>query len=941
MPLSWNEIRSRALAFSKEWANETSEDAEAKAFWDAFFNVFGITRRRVASFEEPVKKSDGAGGYIDLLWRGTLLVEHKSRGKDLNRATKQAFDYFPGLKERDLPRYVVVSDFARFRLHDLDAGTEQEFDLADLHKNVKLFGFMAGYQSRTFGKEAAVNIRAAEKLGKLHDLLKASGYEGHQLEVLLVRLLFLLFAEDTGIFERRQFTDWIEQRTSDDGADLGSLLNTSFEVLDTPPAKRQKSLDEQLAGFPYVNGKLFSENLRSASFDRAMRETLLDCAALDWSQISPAIFGSLFQSIMDAKARRDLGAHYTSEHNIRKALGPLFLDDLWAELEKLKASGKSNAKRLLEFHTKLAGINVLDPACGCGNFLVVAYQELRLIELDLLREMHKHKETGFLDVGSIMFVDVDQFHGIEYEEFPAQIAQVALWLTDHAMNMRVSEEFGQYFVRLPLKKAANIVHGNALTVDWASVIAPASLSYIVGNPPFRGAKFLSNSQRAEVTAVFAGVKGAGVLDYVAAWHRKATDYMAANPNIRTAFVSTNSITQGEQVGALWSDLLSRGVKIHFAHRTFQWSSEARGKAAVHCVIVGFGLQDRAGKIIFDYDTPQSEPHIIKATNINPYLVEGSDVVLSNRSKPICAVPSIGIGNKPIDGGHYLFKDDEKAAFILSEPESAPYFRKWLGSDEFINGFHRWCLWLGDCPPDQLKRMPECLKRVQAVRDFRLASTSAPTKKLAATPTRFHVENFPKGPFLVIPEVSSEKRQFIPIGYMQPETICSNLVKIIPDATLFDFGILTSTMHMAWMRAVCGRLESRYRYSAGIVYNNFPWPSPTAPQRTAIEQAAQAVLDARALFPTSTLADLYDPLTTPPELTAAHRKLDRAVDVAYGKPSGFPTEAERVAFLFKLYEAATARVESTACKTGDPPDDRIEASSENLPSGSVRTGRSRT
>ena len=906
MPLSWNEIRSRALAFSKEWADETSEDAEAKAFWDAFFAVFGITRRRVASFEEPVKKSDGAGGYIDLLWRGMMIVEHKSRGKDLDRATKQAFDYFPGLKERDLPRYVVVSDFARFRLHDLDAGTEHDFDLADLHKNVKLFGFMAGYQSRTFGKEAAVNIWAAEKLGKLHDLLKASGYEGHQLEVLLVRLLFLLFAEDTGIFERRQFADWIEQRTSDDGADFGSLLNTLFEVLDTPPEKRQKSLDEQLAGFPYVNGRLFSENLRSASFNRAMRETLLDCAALDWSQISPAIFGSLFQSIMDAKARRDLGAHYTSEHNIRKALGPLFLDDLWAELDRLKASGKSNAKRLLEFHTKLASINVLDPACGCGNFLVVAYQELRLIELELLREMHKHKETGFLDVASIMFVDVDQFHGIEYEEFPAQIAQVALWLTDHAMNMRVSEEFGQYFVRLPLKKAANIVHGNALTVDWVSVVKPADLSYIVGNPPFVGKKEQSVVQKSEVMTTFAGLRGAGVLDYVTCWYRKAADYMTQNPAIRTAFVSTNSITQGEQVGILWGDLFGRGVKIYFAQRTFQWSSEARGKAAVHCVIIGFGLRDWAGKIIFDYDTPQSEPHAIKAGNINGYLVDAPGVVISKRGKPLSShTPGMTYGSMPIDNGHLILSADEARQLLAECSEATPYIRRYQGGEEFINGQVRYCLWLVGCPPERLRTWPRIRECVETTRAYRLSSDRARTKELAETPTLFGEIRQPKGRYLFVPKVSSENRTYLPIGYCEPEVIASGSGLVVSDATLFHFGILTSTMHMTWMRAVCGRLESRYQYSAGIVYNNFPWPTPTDTQRAAIEQAAQAVLDARAMFPTATLADLYDPLTMPPELTTAHRKLDRAVDVAYGKPGGFPTEAERVAFLFRLYEGAVA------------------------------------
>ena len=899
MPLSWNEIRNNALAFTKEWADETSEDAEAKSFWDGFFEVFGIRRRRVASFEKPVHKGDGTGGFIDLLWKGVLLVEHKSRGKDLDRAAKQAFDYFPGLKERDLPRYVLVSDFARFRLYDLDEGTQTDFPLAQLNKHVRLFGFIAGYQSRSFGKEDSVNIRAAEKLGRLHDLLKASGYDGHQLEVLLVRLLFCVFAEDTGIFERRQFADWIEQRTGEDGADLGPLLSHLFEVLDTPPARRQSSLDEQLAAFPYVNGKLFAETLRAASFTRAMRETLLDCTALDWSQISPAIFGSLFQSIMDARARRDLGAHYTRETNIRKALAPLLLGALRAEFEKIRGAA-GNARRLVEFHEKLAAIRVLDPACGCGNFLVVAYQELRLLELDVLRELHRNKDTGFLDVGSILRVDVDQFYGIEIEEFPAQIAQVALWLTDHQMNMKVSDEFGQYFVRLPLKKAASIVIGNALALDWASLVDPDRLSYIVGNPPFRGKQYQDSNQKAELAAVFAGVKGAGVLDYVTAWHRKATDYMAANPAIRTAFVSTNSITQGEQVGILWGDLFSRGVKIHFAHRTFQWSSEARGRAAVHCVIIGFGLHGRSDKIIFDYDTPQSEPHAMKASNINPYLVEGGDLALQNRRQPICSVLPCGFGSMPNDGGHLLLTKQEMDALVAQEPGAAAWIRPFLGSEEFINGIGRWCVWLVGISPEQLRAMPAVLARVEAVRKQRGKSTRPTTRALADTPTLFGEDRQPSHPYIGIPKTSSERRQFIPIGFLGPETIASTELFTIEGGGLFHFGILQSTMHMAWVRAVCGRLKSDYRYSAGIVYNNFPWPSPSESQRRAIEQAAEAVLAARALYPTATLADLYDPLTMPPELTAAHRKLDKAVDAAYGKTS-FATEAERVAFLFRLYQ----------------------------------------
>ncbi|CDH46194.1 class I SAM-dependent DNA methyltransferase [Candidatus Contendibacter odensensis] len=908
MPLSWNEIKDRALAFSREWADAVSEDAEAKSFWDQFFTVFGVTRRRVAAFEAPIKKADGAGGFIDLLWKGVLLVEHKSRGKSLDRAFRQALDYFPGLKERDLPRYVLVSDFARFRLYDLDADQSHDIALAELYQHVRLFGFMAGYQTRSFGQEDPVNIAAAEKLGRLHDGLKAAGYDGHPLEMLLVRLLFCLFAEDTAIFERQQFRDYLEARTGEDGADLGPQLAQLFQVLNTPPEQRFRTLDEQLAAFPHVNGRLFAEPLPLAAFNRVLRELLLDASALDWSRISPAIFGSLFQSILDPAARRHLGAHYTTETNILKALRPLLLDRLWTEFERVRR----NARRLLEFQRQLAAVRVLDPACGCGNFLVVAYRELRLLELAVLRELHQTRSSDFLDVSQIVLVDVDQFYGIELAEFPAQIAQVALWLTDHQMNLRVSEEFGQYFIRLPLKKAPHIVHGNALTLDWRTLVKPADITVIVGNPPFVGAKFMSAVQRIEMATIFRDTRNAGLLDYVACWYRKAADVLADNPAIRVAFVSTNSITQGEQAGVLWPDLLQRGIQIHFAHRTFQWGSEARGKAAVHCVIVGFWRQDEPEKWLFDYETPKSEPHAIRVSNINPYLVDAPNVTLTNRQRPICDVPEIGIGNKPIDGGHYLFTTDEKALFLMKEPQAAPWFRRWLGADEVLNGYERWCLWLGHCPPDQLRKMPEAMKRVEAVRQFRLASQSAPTRKLADTPTRFHVENQPDSTYLVIPEVSSERRAFIPMGFMQTDTLCSNLVKIIPDATLYHFGVLSSTMHMAWVRAVCGRLESRYRYSAGIVYNNFPWPEPTDAQCQAIKTVAQAVLNARACFPNATLADLYHPLTMPPELLKTHRALDRAVDMAYGKTT-FATEAERVAFLFERYRQLTSLLPAEGVK----------------------------
>lgn len=896
MPLSWNEIRDRSLAFSRDWADESSEDAEAKSFWDGFFNVFGITRRRVASFEAPVKKGDGQGGFIDLLWKGVLLVEHKSRGKDLERAARQAFDYFPGLKERDLPRYVLVSDFARFRLFDLDSNEKHDFTLAELPKHVRLFGFIAGYQTRSFGQQDPVNVQAAEKLGKLHDQFKATGYDGHALEILLVRVLFCLFAEDTALFERRLFQDYLEQRTNEDGSDLGMHLAQLFQVLDTPPEKRPKTLDEQMATFPYVNGQLFGEMLPIAACDRAMRETLLDCCSLDWSRISPAIFGSLFQSIMDTTARRNLGAHYTSETNILKLIGPLFLDELWNEFHKVKR----NKNQLFEFLKKLSKLTFFDPACGCGNFLVIAYREVRLLELEVLRHVRQNDQM-LLDIFQLIGVNVDQFHGIEIEEWPARIAEVALWLTDHQMNLKVSEEFGQYFARLPLKKAPHIVNGNALRIDWNDVVPAYRLSYLLGNPPFVGHHYQTEAQKLDQQLVMGQIGSSGVLDFVCNWYVKAAAY--AEACVKAAFVSTNSICQGEQAGILWSHLLSRGIKIHFAHRTFQWSSEARGQAAVHCVIVGFGLSDTSEKLLFDYDTPRSEPHVIKARNINPYLVDAPDLVVTNRAAPLCNMPKMSWGNKPTDGGHLILSSEERDELLLKEPAATPYIRPYISGGDFINGVMRYCLWLKGVDPTQLRHLPLVMSRVEQVRQTRLASKAATTRDFARYPTLFRQISQPDTDYLAVPEVSSERRPFIPIAFVQQEVICSNTVQFVPDATLYHFGILSSTMHMAWMRAVCGRLKSDYRYSNSIVYNNFPWPEPTTVQHAAIESAVQVVLGARATFPNATLADLYDPLSMPPELVKAHQALDRAVDAAYGKIV-FKTEAERVAFLFERYQQLT-------------------------------------
>lgn len=921
MGLNWNEIKSRALLFSKTWADACNEDSQAKPFWIDFFEIFGITNKRVATFELHVKKLGGAQGFVDLFWPGVLLVEHKSRGKNLDDAVDQAIGYLHNLPERDLPQLVVVCDFARFRVRRLATGETVEFELKHLHKHVKLFGLLAGYKVQDIRSEDPVNIKAAERMGRLHDALKASGYSGHALEVLLVRLLFCLFADDTGIFQPAQsFRDFVEERTAPDGSDLGPRLGQLFQVLNTHESQRSKNIDEQLGQFAYINGRLFEETLPMADFSTAMREALLDACALDWSAISPAIFGSLFQSIMDEKALRNLGAHYTSEANILKLIKPLFLDELHTEFERVKG----HRNKLFEFHKKLRTLTFFDPACGCGNFLVISYRELRELELKVLRADHElsaHKGQLTVDVHGLIGVNVDQFFGIEIEEFPAQIAQVALWLVDHQMNLRVSVEFGLYFARIPLKSSPQIRHANALRLDWHEVLPAQRCSYVLGNPPFVGAKFMDDAQREDTRLVFEGIDNSGLLDFVAAWYVKAARYMHGAPACRSAFVSTNSITQGEQVGVLWGWMLSQGIRIQFAHRTFNWSNEARGKAAVHCVIVGFGLQNLANKTIYEYEDIKGTPLAVPAKNINPYLVDAPDVVLPRRNTPICDVPEIGIGNKPIDDGNYLFSTEERDAFIALEPKSEKWFRRWLGADEFLNGYERWCLWLGDCPPSELRAMPEAMKRVQAVKNARLASKSAPTRKLADTPTRFHVENMPESSYLVLPEVSSERRVFIPFGFENPETLCSNLVKVAPNASLLHLGVLSSTMHNAWVRATCGRLESRYRYSKDIVYNNYPWPGfagePLSDKhRTAIEQAAQCVLDARAQFASSSLADLYDPLTMPPALLKAHQKLDTAVDAAY-QPSGgkksYASDAERIAFLFELYQRITSLLPRPAVK----------------------------
>lgn len=945
MPLSWNEIKARATAFSKEWEHTEREEADAKPFLDAFFNVFDVSRKKIGTFEHKVKKLNDADGYIDLLWKGVILVEMKSRGKDLNKAFVQAKEYAQTLPEHELPKYILVCDFNTFKLYDTEEQTTHEFLLNNFVKHVGLFGFISGYQKKIYKEQDPANMDAALRMGKLHDRLEEIGYNGHALEVYLVRILFCLFAEDTTIFNKQQFQDYIEQRTATDGSDLAAKMQELFQVLNTPQDKRFKNLDEQLAEFPYVNGKLFEEPLPTASFDSGMRQALLHCCYMDWSKISPAIFGSMFQSIMNPKERRNLGAHYTSEKNILKLIRPLFLDELWAEFEKVK----SNANGLRKLHEKISRLRFLDPACGCGNFLIIAYRELRLLEIEILKLQLKGQTVT--DIGSYILLDVDKFYGIEYEEFPAQIAQVAMWLIDHQMNMEAGLAFGDYYVRLPLRKSATIIHGNALRIDWQSLLQRQSIhasaenatvilnepeadynvhikaknltiiderkglenkieftntyDYIFGNPPFIGKSQKGDVQKEDLEKVFAGVNGAGVLDYVAAWYVKAAQ-LIQNTKTKAAFVSTNSISQGEQVGVLWSLLFNHyKIKIHFAHRTFKWNNEAKANAAVHCVIIGFANFDIDEKIIFVYEDIKEEPHEVKVKNINPYLVEGNDIFLTSRRKPLCNVPEMLYGNKIVDGGFYLFTDEEKRDFIFHEPGSEKYFKPILSGEEFINGKNRWVLFLKYAKPDDLKGMPFVLKRINEVKKYRAASTKRQTQATALTPTLFAEPRQPESDFLLIPRTSSENRNYIPLGFFTKDFIVNDSCTALPSASPFHFGIISSIMHMVWVKYTCGRLKSDFRYSNTLIYNNFPWPeNPTDKQKEVIEKAAQAVLDARAQFPDTSLADLYNPKIMPPALVKAHLQLDKAADLCY-RPQPFINETKRIEFLFELYDKYTA------------------------------------
>lgn len=908
------EMRARAGVFAREWAGETRETAERQSFWNNWFDIFGINRRRRGVvFERNVKKLKGTTGAIDVFWPGQILVEHKSAGEDLDAAMDQAASYLNGLAEEELPRLVVLSDFTRFRVRNLETDAEVEFGLAELPEQLELFTYLAGYRPRWFEDQDEVNVQAAEIMGRLHDRLAESGYGGHHLRVLLVRLVFLMFADDTGALgETGAFEDYIERKTADDGSDMGARLSMLFQVLDTPDEQRQSTLEEPLREMPYVNGKLFHEQIPMAAFDQQMRLGLLLACRFNWSKISPAVFGSMFQSVMKPEERRAIGAHYTTERNILKTIRPLFLDQLEAELE---AAG-SQRPRLRAFLDELAALTFFDPACGCGNFLVIAYREIRRLELAALKRLRDLDPRGdqmIIDATVKSAVDVDQFYGIEIEEFPCRIAEVAMYLTDHLANQELSEEFGLYYARFPLKSAAHIHNKNALRIDWADVLAPERCSYLFGNPPFVGMNRMSDEQQADREATFAqlgvhlGVDVSkhrtGRLDYVASWYAKAWPYMRGH-RIRAAFVSTNSITQGEQVRSLGPLQHEAGFHIDFAHRSFRWTSEAPGAAVVTVVIVGFSENPRPRRaVLYDYADAKGDPAERQVARINWYLTDADDVYPAKRSRPLVdGLPVATQGSKPWDGGHLLVTAEQLPA-VQADPIARKYLRRFLQARGLLHDEERWCLWLVDAPPGDLRDSQILRRRLEAVRAARLATKTASVRDAAATPALFTQRRQPTTTYLAFPEVSSEHRRYIPAAYLEADLIAGNKLIVWPGADLWLFGMLQSAMFMVWVKAMAGRMKTDISISPDLTYCTFPFPD-VGTRRGPIEAAAQHVLDVRASHRGATLAELYDPLAMPPDLLGAHRALDREVDAIYGR--GRFDDLKRLGRLLKRHEAMTAR-----------------------------------
>ncbi len=911
MRLSWNEIRVRAFKFAEKWRDASYEKGETQSFYNDFFDVYGIQRRSVARYEQHVKLLDNRSGYIDLFWPGVLIVEQKSAGRDLEAAKEQAGKYFDSLPETQLPQYILVSDFQTFELIDLDERKTVSFRLDEFPSHVEAFSFIRGVRRRAFKDQDPANIKAAELVGRLHDMLEDGGYRGHDLERLLVRIVFCLFADDTGIFEPRDlFLDYLMERTPEDGSFLGAWLVHLLQVINTPESERMSTMDEDMKRFPYINGALLKGAVRIPSFNSAMRQALIDASLFDWSNISPAIFGALFQSVMDPVKRRELGAHYTSEKNILKVIEPLFMDDLRQEFHRLKS--RKDTRRVTElrkFQRRLGQMKFFDPACGCGNFLIIAYRELRRLEIEVLKELYPESDGRRqmeMIASDLSVINVDQFYGIEISEFPARIAETALWMMDHIMNNHLSMEFGHTYTRIPLEAAPHIVHEDALEIDWSKVLPPEECSYILGNPPFGGAKLQSEFQRSQVHRITGFKQNGGTLDYVTAWFFKAGEYIQSS-QARIGFVATNSISQGEQVGQFWPMIFERyHLEIAFAHRTFIWSSDAKGKAHVHVVILGLDHYTNSPpkKRLFSYPEPQGEPLESQHGRISPYLFDASGMknphlAVHESSNPINGMKKMNIGSQPIDNSYYIFNEIEREQFLNLEPDAIIFMRPYMGAQEFIRGEKRWILALHNAAPNVLSKLGHLRERIAAVKTFREQSSRVSTKKLATTPTLYQVNTIPDTPFLVIPETSSERRDYIPVGWLDPPAIPSNSLKVLTNATLIDFALLTSAMHMAWVRTIAGRLGSSFRYSIGVVYNTFPLP-PGDTDMYSLVPLAQAILDARATHENASFAELYDSTLMPPNLRKAHEQLDDAVDKLY-QSQGFDSEQARVEYLFHLYE----------------------------------------
>lgn len=922
-----------AKNFAAYWKGKGYEKGESQPFWLSLLrDVYGVEHpEQFIQFEEQVHLDHTS--FIDGTIPAThVLIEQKGLGKDLNKPIKQsdgalltpfeqAKRYILELPVSQHPRWVVTCNFSTFYVYDMERphGEPEIIQLENLEREYYRLQFLVDAGNEHLKREMEVSIAAGEIVGLLYDAFYNQFTPPRRnnvdtlksLNKLCVRLVFCLYAEDAGIFgQRGMFHDYL---SAFDTRGMRKALVELFKVLDTRPQDRDPYLQDDnpdLAAFPYVNGGLFSdEDIEIPPFTDEIRELLLVKASenFNWAEISPTIFGAVFESTLNPETRRSGGMHYTSIENIHKVIDPLFLDELKNELDEINTIPVERTKKakLRAFQHKLASLTFLDPACGSGNFLTETYLSLRRLENKILLELSHGQVTMYSASESPIQVSISQFYGIEINDFAVTVAKTALWIAESQMMKETEKILLVPLEFLPLKTNAFIVEGNALRVDWESVVSKSKLNYIMGNPPFIGARLMGKDQKSDVNAIFPGWKNAGNLDYVCCWYKKAADIMQGT-SVRSALVSTNSVSQGESVANLWKPLFDDGVHIDFAYRTFRWDSEAKIKAHVHCVIIGFSVAANfVPKKVFDGDRYQL------AENINGYLLDSENVFVESRNKPLCNVPEIGIGNKPIDGGFYLFEKDEMSDFLKKEPSAKKYFRPWYGSREFINQKSRYCLWLGECTPAELKAMPLCLERVKAVREYRLASPSTGTIKIADKPTRFHVENMPKGNYIVIPEVSSQKRKYIPMGYMDSNSLCSNKLRLMPNATIYEFGILESNVHMAWMRVVCGRLKSDYDYSIKIVYNNFPWPTPTDQQKAKIEQTAQAILDARALYPDSSLADLYDELTMPPELRKAHQANDRAVMDAYGFTRGTTartSESACVAELMKLYQQKVSELE---------------------------------